>query len=84
MIAYLKNMNNQAFRFNKSAIGARLRLLREAKGLTQKDVAAALGMNEQVISDAETAKALSVEKLMRFSEYYGESLDNFKEVALAR
>lgn len=54
----------------------KLRLLREAKHLTQAQVAERIGMSKAMISAYETAsKAPSVEALMKLSRLYRVSVD---------
>lgn len=75
-------MANTNRKLDKIALGLQLKAIREAKLLTQEDVAAHFNWQKQVISDAETGKAISLEKLMLLSEFFEVSLDSFKDVAL--
>ena len=54
----------------------KLRLLREAKHLTQQQVANAVGVSKATISAYETAsKAPSIEVIIRLARFYGVSVD---------
>lgn len=70
-------------KLDKFALGQEIKKMREAKHLTQEDVASHFCWQKQVISDIETGKAISLEKLMLLSEYFGVSLDSLKDIALA-
>lgn len=69
-------------KLDKTALGLKIKEIRESKRLTQDDVAAVFAWNKQVISDIETGKAQSLEKIMLLSEYFEVSLDAFKKAAL--
>lgn len=54
----------------------KLRLLREAKHLTQQQVANKVGVSKATISAYETAsKAPSIEVIIRLARFYGVSVD---------
>ena len=54
----------------------KLRLLREAKHLTQLQVASKVGVSKATISAYETAsKAPSIEVIIRLARFYGVSVD---------
>ena len=57
-------------------IGSRMRQLREAAGITQKDIAAMCGSNQTTIAKIETGKtAPSVKILMWWADKFDVSLD---------
>ena len=57
-------------------IGARMRLLREAAGITQKDIAAMCGSNQTTIAKMETGKtAPSIKILIWWADKFDVSLD---------
>lgn len=60
---------------HRNAFGQRLYELREAAGLTQADVANALGLSQQSYSDLERAPVtLHLERLQRLAEILGTSV----------
>lgn len=69
-------------RINKIALGLKFKELRETKQLTQEEVAVHFKWQKQVLSDVETGKALSLEKCILLSDFYGASLDELKNLAL--
>ncbi|HRH44695.1 MAG TPA: helix-turn-helix transcriptional regulator [Pyrinomonadaceae bacterium] len=69
-------------KLDKFALGQQIKKIREDKNLTQEQVAASFNWQKQVISDIETGKAISLEKLMLLSNYFEVSLDVFKDIAL--
>ena len=57
-------------------IGARMRLLRESAGITQKDIAAMCGSNQTTIAKMETGKtAPSIKILIWWADKFDVSLD---------
>lgn len=70
-------------RLNKLALGQEIKRIREEKGITQDKVASHFDWQKQVISDIETGKAISLEKLILLSDFFGVSLDSFKPIALS-
>ena len=62
--------------FLKFIFGARIKELRTAKGDTQSQIAALLGVTKTQISDIENGKTTtSIEKLVQLADYFGVSLD---------
>lgn len=76
-------MNVIIKKINKAALGQELKRVREAKNLTQEQVAEHFNWQKQVISDIETGKAISLEKIILLSNYFDVSLDSFKPIALS-
>jgi Predicted transcriptional regulators len=75
-------MGTSPKKLDKVALGNEIKRIRKSKNLTQDDVAAAFSWHKQIVSDIETGKAQSLEKIMLLSDYFGVSLDSFKEIAL--
>jgi transcriptional regulator with XRE-family HTH domain len=61
-----------------SSIGAKLKILRKGRKLTQDQLAEKLGLNRATISNYEIGRRTpNLNDLKRFSEFYGVSLDYF-------
>ena len=61
----------------KIILGQRLRELREAKGLTQKQLAEKLGVLERTISYWESGKReCDFDTLIKISKYFGSTIDD--------
>lgn len=59
-------------------LGGKLRALRKAKGLTQDELAAALGVKRATVSNYEIDRRHpSLAELKRFANFYGVGLDLF-------
>lgn len=67
---------------DKHAIGTAIRSKREQRSLTQDQLASQFGWNKQVISDVESGKAVSLEKLMVLSGFLKISLDGLRDSVL--
>jgi transcriptional regulator with XRE-family HTH domain len=67
---------------DKQLIGRTIRSHRESKNLIQEQVASRFGWNKQVISDLESGKAVSLEKVMAVSKFFDISLDDLRGIAL--
>ena len=52
-------------------IGEKLRKLREAKNLTTREVAEAIGITHSYVSRIENGKAPSLDKLKKLCDFYG-------------
>lgn len=59
----------------RSLIGQRLLALRQAKGLTQEDVAHTIGIEQSLLSKIERGSGVSLNTLMKLVTLYGSSLD---------
>lgn len=68
---------------DKQVIVHAIKSQREAQELTQEQVASRLGWNKQVISDIESGKAVSLEKVMLLSKFFGISLDDLRDQAIS-
>ena len=65
-------------RIDPEQVRANMKAIRRAKGLTQTDVAKALGVTKQAVSRYEREpQALSVSKLLTLAELYGCSPRDF-------
>lgn len=65
-------------RFNAEQVRANMKAIRKGKGLTQTDVAKALGITKQAVSRYEREpQSLSVSKLIVLAELYGCSPRDF-------
>lgn len=64
-----------SIRKSRTALGARLRELRRAKGLTQQQVADAIGVEQKDISRWELWGKIRIETLIQLSVQYDASLD---------
>lgn len=61
-----------------SGIGAKLRILRRGRKLTQQELADKLGLNRATISNYEIGRRTpSLAELKRFAAFYGVGLDYF-------
>jgi len=61
---------------NRAAIGKRIRKLREAKGLTQADVAKALDVKRETVNQWENGtRDLKTEYTMKLADFFGETCD---------
>lgn len=69
-------------RIDKHAIGQIIKDERESKELTQEQLASEFGWHKQVISDIESGKAVSLEKVMLLSRFFGISLDDVRDRAV--
>jgi len=56
-------------------IGERLKKLREIKGLTQKQVAEAVGVSQQCLSLYEQGKGLKAAVLSKLADFFGVSME---------
>lgn len=62
----------------KDDIGAKLKILRKGRRLTQEQLAERLGVNRATISNYEISRrSPSLKELKRFAEFYGVGLDYF-------
>lgn len=62
----------------KDNIGAKLKILRKGRRLTQEQLAERLGVNRATISNYEISRrSPSLKELKRFAEFYGVGLDYF-------
>lgn len=63
-------------------IGAKLKILRKGRKLTQEQLAERLGVNRATISNYEIGRRLpNLNDLKRFAEFYGVGLDYFGVVS---
>ena len=63
-------------------IGAKLKILRKGRKLTQEQLAEKLGVNRATISNYEIGRRLpNLNDLKRFAEFYGVGLDYFGVVS---
>lgn len=66
----------------KDSIGAKLKILRRGRKLTQQELAEKLGVNRATISNYEIGRRTpNLNDLKRFSEFYGVGLDYFGVVS---
>jgi transcriptional regulator with XRE-family HTH domain len=72
---------NAGQKLNKAKLGQEIKRIRESKNLTQEDVANHFNWHKQAVSDIETGKAQSLEKIMLLSNFLDVSLDSFKTAA---
>lgn len=64
------------------SIGAKLKILRKGRKLTQEQLAEQLGVNRATISNYEIGRRLpNLNDLKRFAEFYGVGLDYFGVVS---
>jgi transcriptional regulator with XRE-family HTH domain len=64
------------------SIGAKLKILRKGRKLTQEQLAEKLGVNRATISNYEIGRRLpNLNDLKRFAEFYGVGLDYFGVVS---
>lgn len=64
------------------SIGAKLKILRKGRKLTQEQLADRLGVNRATISNYEIGRRLpNLNDLKRFAEFYGVGLDYFGVVS---
>lgn len=64
------------------SIGAKLKILRKGRKLTQEQLAERLGVNRATISNYEIGRRLpNLNDLKRFAEFYGVGLDYFGVVS---
>lgn len=63
---------------NDKSIGAKLKILRKGRRLTQEQLAERLGVNRATISNYEISRrSPSLKELKRYAEFYGVGLDYF-------
>lgn len=61
---------------DRAILGANLRTAREARTLTQENVAALLGTSKQLISHWETGRCMiTLPHLMKVAKHYGVTID---------
>lgn len=69
---------------DKELLGKLMRRHREADGRTQSELALTLGWHKQTISDIETGKAASLEKIFTLASELCISLDEIARVVVRR
>lgn len=67
---------------NKYAIGQVVKSHREVRGMTQEQLANEFGWNKQIISDIESGKSVTLEKLMLISTFLCFSIDAIRPIAV--
>ena len=73
-----KGNNRQGVHRERANIGTKIQVLRKNRGITQFDLADALGLSRATISNYEVnRRSPSIDELKRFADFFGVGLDYF-------